>query len=378
MHSIPDPRVFAAAPGLLTAAQQEWLTWTEQSLSAATGQERELADAKLRAALAEVVVAADVTALQDALNAAAHPAQYRHLWRALVAAWHATAAQNGSHLVAHGFALPVVLVTAADEAIELPGVLDDVATVASLLQQHGALAGNRNFGLANVLAGAEALGLDSLPRWLGRRDAQREDGGPDSAAPLPIAVAAGQEGAHLRFILGSALAAASAVLFVQRTADGWGIPVAQHLSRQLGVAGVQVLALPRAPMDPWSALHDGRIAHREVGWQLFASSAIRALRAAFGEPTAVISAHRTSAGGELRVSLSSPFGERDAQGFRCPLYPFDRVEDVTAMLVDLLRACRISDIRMLAAVQPDRDPLTGLLLLFRADAIGASESIQIH
>lgn len=378
MHSLPDPRVFAAAPGPLTAAQRDWLAWTEQSLSAATGQERESADAKLRTALAEVVVAANVTAIQDALNAAALPAQYRHLWRALVAAWHATAAQSDSQLVAHGFALPVVLVTAADEATELPGIIDDVATVADLLQQHEALGGNRNFGLANVLAGAEALGLDSLPRWLRRRDAHWEDAGPDSAAPLPISVVAGQEGAHLRFILGSALGAAQAALFNQRTTDGWGIPLAQHLSRQLGAAGVQVLALPRAPMDPWSALHDGRIAHREVGWQLFASSAIRALRAAFGEPTAVISAHQTDAGGELRVSLSSPFGERDAQGFRCPLYPFDRVEDVTAMLVDLLRACRISDIRMVAAVQTDRDPRTGLPLLFRADGLGAAGSIQIH
>jgi len=59
---------------------------------------------------------------------------------------------------------------------------------------------------------------------------------------------------------------------------------------------------------------------------LFAGNAIRRIRAAVGEPTAVISAHRAPdapGGGELRLSLSSPFDPRDAEGFRCPLHPLD-------------------------------------------------------
>ena len=78
--------------------------------------------------------------------------------------------------------------------------------------------------------------------------------------------------------------------------------------------------------------------------QLFASHAIRQLRATVGEPTAVLSVHRVEAprgAGEVRLSLSSPFDPREAQGFRCPLLPLDRVDDVVKMLADLMRDCRV-------------------------------------
>ena len=92
----------------------------------------------------------------------------------------------------------------------------------------------------------------------------------------------------------------------------------------------------------------------------------------------MISAHRLGRAGELRVSLSSPFGDRDAAGFRCPLYPFERIEEVTEVIVDLLRACRLTDIRAMSGVHPDRDPRTGLTLLFRGDVVGPGEAIPYH
>ena len=48
------------------------------------------------------------------------------------------------------------------------------------------------------------------------------------------------------------------------------------------------------------------------------------------------------------------------------------------MIVDLLPVCRVLAIRVLTHVHPDRDPQTGLMLLFRADAIGAADSIAHH
>jgi len=116
-----------------------------------------------------------------------------------------------------------------------------------------------------------------------------------------------------------------------------------------------VLALPRAPQRLLPAVQQGRAAQREVSAQIFVGNALRRLRAAVGEPSAVISAHRAPAapgGGELRLSLSSPFEPRDAEGFRCPLYPPDRAADVAAMLVQLLHDCRVTDIRVLAGVHP--------------------------
>jgi hypothetical protein len=127
-------------------------------------------------------------------------------------------------------------------------------------------------------------------------------------------------------------------------------------------------APPRARAPPLAGARAGRIAHREIALQLYAANAIRALRASVGEPSAVVSAHRT-AEGELRLSLSSPFGPREAEGFRCPLFPFERVEDVVAAIVDLMRECRVADVRVLDGVHPDRDAVTGLPLFFRADAI---------
>ncbi len=125
----------------------------------------------------------------------------------------------------------------------------------------------------------------------------------------------------------------------------------------------------------------GRAAQREVAAQIFASNAIRKFRATVGEPTAVISAHRAPdapGGGELRLSLSSPFEPRDAEGFRCPLYPLDRAGDVVTMLVDLLRDCRVTDIRTLAGVHADLVDGTGAPLLFKPDSIPAAATFRTH
>ena len=158
-----------------------------------------------------------------------------------------------------------------------------------------------------------------------------------------------------------------------------------------GAATVNTLAEPLKMSLPGVSKHlkvlqraglvvQGRDAQREVGAQLFASNAIRGLRARVGEPAAVISAHRSVAapgGGELRLSLSSPFDPRQAEGFRCPLFPTDRVGDVASMLFDLLRDCRVADVRMLPGVHPDRDPQTGMTLLFKPEA-DAAEHTSLH
>ena len=167
-----------------------------------------------------------------------------------------------------------------------------------------------------------------------------------------------------------------------RSASGWGIPLAQELAQQLAVKDATVLALPRAPATPPAALHAGRAAQRAVGAQLFASNAIRRLRASVGEPSAVISAHRSPGspgGGELRLSLSSAFDPRQAEGFRCPLFPADAVDDVVTMLVELLRDCRVGDVQVLPGVHPDRDAATGVTLLFKGGtAANASQRASIH
>ena len=103
--------------------------------------------------------------------------------------------------------------------------------------------------------------------------------------------------------------------------------------------------------------------------QLFATNAIRKLRSSVGEPAAVISAHRTASGGEVRLSLSNPFDEKGAEGFQAELFATDRAQDIAVVMQDLLRECGVQSVTTLAGVFADLDPATKLPLLFRADAL---------
>jgi hypothetical protein len=186
---------------------------------------------------------------------------------------------------------------------------------------------------------------------------------------------AGGERVFLRFVVGVAMTAARFDALRPSDPAVWGMPVARALRAGIVTPGVSLIVLPRGVQRLAAALRIGRAAQREVAAQVFASNAVRKLRAGTGEPTAIISAHRaneTPARGELRLSLSSPFEPRDAEGFRCPLYPYEPVRDVAAMLVALLADCRVTDIRCQPGVHPDIDPATGLRLLFKEAALAPS------
>lgn len=378
MPVISDPRTFPRSSGPANPVSARWYALVEQGQTAATGQERTAAGAALHADLVAALVARDVRALVDALDTAPSAVCQRQLLRGIDAAWADPAVDAGASLVAHGFALPVVLVAASDTPVALPMVLAEPGQVIALMQEHGALAGNAAIALANALAGQAQVGVGALAQWLDWRDAASAANTLRDVAHAPLHIAGKQEGAHLRFLVGSALAAPGASLFGRTGAGSLATPLARHLSAAFAAPGLQLLALPRAPEPPVAALRSGQLAQREVALGLFASNAIRTLRANFGEPSAVVSAHGTADGGELRVSLSSVFGERDAEGFRCPLFAYDRIDDVVSAIADLLRECRLVDIRVISDLQPDRDPVTGGPLFFRADAVGAGDAAPLH
>jgi hypothetical protein len=380
---IADPRVF---PEHIDAVHAPLLELASASLAASSSARADEIDGILVKALAERVGRGDGLLLAELFAAAPSGALARHLWRRLIAAWReASRAAAGEGVAATLFALPVVIVAGSQPgaaALALAGILQDCDRIAAILQEHGALAGNRTFALASALATADAVDVPRLPTLLGwQRQALAGGGGGRDLAPTPIAVQAGQEGVHLRFLIGTALAAPTVDLLGTADTTRWVMPLAQELARQLAVPGATVLALPRAPLSPPAALQQGRAAQRAVGAQLFASNAIRRLRASVGEPSAVISAHRCPAapgGGELRLSLSSVFDPRKAEGFRCPLFPGDTAGDVAVMLIELLRDCRVVDVRVLSGIHADRDPATGTTLLFKPGAIPESAAILFH
>jgi hypothetical protein len=163
-------------------------------------------------------------------------------------------------------------------------------------------------------------------------------------------------------------------LLTENDTGKWGMPFTQTFAKQVGGGSLSLLALPRPPRSPLAALFQGRAAQREVSMQLFVTNAIRKFRGGVGEPEAVISAHRTVNGGEVRLSLSNPFDEKGAEGFRAELHATDRAQDVAVAMQDLLRECNVASVTVLADVFPDIDTETKLPMLFRADALdGAAD-----
>ena len=387
---IADPRAFPAASG---TKQEPLIRLAEASLGALSASRADEIDRTLVSALALHLQAHDASTLADLFPGTPSAAVTRHLWRRLIDAWReASTPADGDQVVATLFALPIVIVVGATPSAPEPvartlagvlaGVLTDAGRVTAILREHRALGGNVNFALAAPLVAADALDIPRLPTLLSWQKLSRDDvSAPRELLPTPMVVRPDQESVHLRFLVGTAIGASNVNPFGDKAGGEWLMPLAQELSRQLTTTGVSVLALPRPPQAPLLALQQGRAAQREVGAQIFASNAIRRFRARVGEPSAVISAHRCAdapGGGELRLSLSSPFDPHQAEGFRCPLFPPDRAGDVATMLLDLLRDCRVNDVRVVAGMQPDRDPGTGLTLLFKADAIPEGETVVLH
>lgn len=377
---LPDPRVWPSRRAAEDAAARLNAA-AIRAINAATGNEAGLRDAESKRLLEAIVAAADGHKLADAFAAASSPAVARYLWRLL-----STIERGHPERVLHAtlFALPVILVSALEAhegEITLSGVLPDARALEALLRDEREFGGARTLALSTTLIDAAAIDLARLPGFIAHRaldETQRKDRlSALDFEPAPIEVRPGSERVHLRFIACAVLTAPGTDPQGDSSISGWGMRFAQSLARQLGVPGLSLLALPRPPQRLVMALQTGRAAQREVSAQVFASNAIRKLRASVGEPTAIISAHRAAdaaGGGELRLSLSSPFAPRDAEGFRCPLYPYETVQDVAAMLAGLLRDCRVSQVHVLPAVHADIDPATGGPLLFKDAGAASVES----
>jgi hypothetical protein len=365
---LPDPRVYSRV------VTDEIIALAEQSLAAEIAVQQEKLDQALRVALRSALRAGEGARLAQAISHAPGPDIARHIWRRLAEAF---AQSADATLVSRLFALPVVLVAAARKPLQIAGLLSDTAALRSSMQEHGALAGNRNFTLSNALVGSAALGPERLPELLAWQALPTTGSLPQRVLdPAPIEVTSPHETVHLRFLVGAAVVGAQVDLFGRAEVGKWGMPLARQISEQLAQPDLTLLALPGAPASPVLAWHAGRAAQREVGLQLYASNAIREIRGKVGEPCAVLSAHRAPdapGGGELRVSLSSPFNSDAgpmAEGFHCPLHGVDRVADVERTILALLQDCRVSEVHVLPQLFPDRDPEGGARLFFRSETLG--------
>ncbi len=365
--AIADPRVF---PDVVHASADDALLYelAQRSGGVSAATEADALRAKLRDALSRRL-SGDGATLAALFAGSPSVDVARALWRALDAAWRdATTAQHGVAITL--FALPIIVVAASTGASDgtLPGVLDDTTRLDALLHEHGALRGNRSAALANALVASDALDVARLPQLLSLHRIGERDDAMRSLAAAPMGFTAGGESVHARLAVGSALAAPGVDLLDRQPEAAWAMAFTRELVRQLATAQASVLALPAPPARPLHAARQARLAQRDVAAQLFASNALRRLRGRSGEPVAVLSAHRADdapGAGELRLSLSSPFDEQDAEGFRCALDPLERAADAAQMLVSLLRDCRVADIQIVAGVHADRIEGSSQRLLFK-------------
>jgi hypothetical protein len=372
LDDLPDPRSFPDASSV-PAWAAEVHALAAEGLEAATGQTADVLAAALSRRLREMLDDGDGESLAALLRFSPGVAVHRHITRAL-AQLARRPRDDDDPLALTLFAIPVVVVAATsareNAPVRIPGVLANAGAVRAVLHEHRAVGGNESFGMGNALTAADAIETRRLPALLATRRL-REDRAPPDLPPADIEVVA-DERAHLRFLVGSAVAAPGADLFPPAPRMPWSMPLARELIAQLARPGVSIVALPRAPADLATAGSQGVAAQRDISAQLFASNALRSLRAEAGEPSAVISAHHAAdapGGGELRLSLSSPLAPRAAQGFRCAILPIERVVDVATMLVDLMRDCRVADVRVGPGIHPDRDALTGGPLLFKPETL---------
>ena len=374
---LPDPRVWPAAAAAGDEAARLHAA-ARAAIDATTGLDADAATLEATRALEALLERGDGHALADAFASAPSLGIARCLWR-LLALVERGGPERSATLRAVLFALPVAIVAAHDARdahARIDGLLRDRRTLEALLVEAREFGGATTLALSSALCAADALDVAALPGLLARRTL---DPAPLDLPPAPIDVDTPHERVHLRFLAGVVLAAPGADPLHASSIARWGMPFAQALARELRVAGMSLLALPRPPQRLVSALQNGRAVQRDVSAQIFASNAIRRFRASVGEPTAILSAHHAAAapgGGELRLSLSSPFAPRDAEGFCCPLYPYEAVQDVAALLISLLGDCRIGDVRVRAGVHPDIDSATGGPLLFK-DA-GTTDTAPLH
>ena len=375
---IAEPRTFPT-PDAADARSRTLHALALQALEASTGAIADAIQQDIARAVEASIDGGDGASLSRLLASSPSAAIYRHLWRAIVAAAERAPATPPAPVL---FALPVIVVAASDDTDEhtIDAVVEHPGELAAILVEHGALGGHRQVALAGALCAADAIDVGALPALM-RAAATTDAFAPIDVAPASLLATPGGERVHLRFLVGSALAASTTALVGDARVGAWGVPLTRALSQKLATRGASIVALPRAPQSLPAAVATGRAVQREAGATLFASNAVRRIRASIGEPVAVISAHRAAGaplGGELRLSLSSPFEPRDAEGFRCPLDGLDRVADVVAMLAEVARDCRIADVRTLSGVHADRDAATGLTLMFKPDTVPPGAEIVAH
>jgi len=376
---LPDPRKWANKHSNLVAMSEISL-WklVENYIAAPTQAEKELYAEKVSTLFSDLYAQKAMLNPDTFLNSAPSNESARILVR-LLQQWEVKPPHENS-VGLRFFALPVIVVAGAERVLSLRAVLRERDKVEEILREKQVLGNAEQWGISNALCSADTISGEAWSAWMMLQQSNFEGlASLQKVPPQDINISiVNQEQVFLRFIVGATLVSAKTHWQEGTKIESWGMALTECLSQQLGMPGTTILALPRAPKSLLLAVQEGRRLQREVSLQLFMSNAIRECRTKFGEPTIVLSSHHMDPGeGEIRVSISSEFSTKDAQGFRCPLFPDDRVVDVQRMIETLVQECQVSDLRILQKVYTDKEPETGLTWLFKPEAIPDDELLFV-
>jgi hypothetical protein len=153
------------------------------------------------------------------------------------------------------------------------------------------------------------------------------------------------ERVELRFLTGLSVTGAQAVSLPSAAGDiaGWGLPFARELIEQLGRPGLSLLPIPRPPLGWLGAHHAGSRAREDIALQAFVSRTLREFRSTEADPVVEIVALQPSAIGIRLVSRLDP-ARSVAHSFS--LHPLDELSEVLDAILQLLRECRLDNVRL--------------------------------
>lgn len=352
---LPDPRQYPAV-----IPSNMLLSNLESVMKSTDAAQRQMWLSNLQGALGDYLERAEVLPLSVALAMAPSQAAYRELWQTLCSTVEGDEATAGDRL----FAIPVVLVAGCKEQTVLPGNLPDVQGLLDILSKHGLIADPARVRLLPRLLHADSISAlsSAILYTLNRSDDALGSLEIDGLPAAPVVIKG--EAVFLRYLVGAArhVPGQPDAIALGGSVGGWGMPALEWFGNTLKTEGVTLFPIARPPQPLLPALVNGGRARQEVAMQVFASNRIRKLRELSLEPVGIASSHDN---GELRFTLSAAGDERNWEGFVWPLSPLDSVPQLAQMFADLMADCRVSDVRFVPQVQPDRQGDTPLF--FTAD-----------
>jgi hypothetical protein len=353
MNPLPDPRRYPAR-----GEPDRLLEMARASLSTGDPIARSVHNDMLLSAIRACYAAGSDSELAAALAAATSATEHACLMQRAGEASEAPLATG--EIGARLFALPLVIVAGGREGATLGGALPDVEAVSALLSEHGALGDVQRFSLGNALCTVDRLEAVACGE-LARAQVDTLARLAPTFEPAPIVLPSADESVHLRFLVGVAWVSSEAKRWIgaRDPVGKWATPLTHMIAGQLAQPNVTVLPLARPPVPLAMAAALGRAAAAELGFQLFVGGALRRARSSTGEPTVIVAAHRSDeaeAGGEVRITFSSPFDDAMCDAWRWPIGPADDLGAITASITGLLAECRVEGVVLVPEVQPDRHP----------------------